>query len=264
MTEPVSTFQYFPWDGGAVLLGTAGVIPAHAHQAIQICFRFDGRIRLRPSTSEAWTDYDLAIVPSGHSHAMDGGKVHYGVTMFIEPETREGRVLAERYLRNGIANVDRAPVAGAARELLAAGRAQGRRERIVDSARGLVTALTEQSEPAVASDERILRAVKYVNAHLQAPLTLNQVAGVAFLSPSRFRHLFAEQTGMGLRQYILWRRFVSVWEHRMNGVSLSEAAHAAGFADSAHLTRTSRRMFGVPPSAMDVASAGSSAAPVAE
>lgn len=64
-------------------------------------------------------------------------------------------------------------------------------------------------------------------------------------------------------QYILWRRFVSVWEHRMNGVSLSEAAHAAGFADSAHLTRTSRRMFGVPPSAMGIAAAASGVAAAA-
>jgi AraC family transcriptional regulator len=84
---------------------------------------------------------------------------------------------------------------------------------------------------------------------------LKQVAAVACLSPSRFRHLFTEQTGMGVRQYILWRRFVSVWERRMNGASLSTAAHAAGFADSAHLTRTSRRMFGIPPSLMDVSQA---------
>jgi AraC family transcriptional regulator len=58
---------------------------------------------------------------------------------------------------------------------------------------------------------------------------------------------------MGLRQYVLWRRFVSVWERRMNGESLSTAAHAAGFADSAHLARTSRRMIGIPPSLMDIA-----------
>ncbi len=112
--------------------------------------------------------------------------------------------------------------------------------------------LTQHVEPSVSSDERIVRAVKYVNEHLSASLTLKEVARVAYLSPSRFRHLFAEQTGMGLRQYILWRRFVSVWEHRMNGASLSTAAHAAGFADSAHLARTSRRMFGIPPSALDV------------
>src|SRR5262245_30259079 len=88
MTEPVSTAQYFPWEGGAVFVGTAGVLPAHSHQAIQICFLFEGRIRLRPSNEHPWTDYDLAIVPSLQPHAMDGSKVYYGATLFVEPETR--------------------------------------------------------------------------------------------------------------------------------------------------------------------------------
>ena len=36
----------------------------------------------------------------------------------------------------------------------------------------------------------------------------------------------------------------------MAGASWTEAAHEAGFADSAHLTRTHRRMFGIEPSAV--------------
>jgi AraC-like DNA-binding protein len=252
MTEPVSTAQYFPWDGGAVFVGKAGVFPAHSHQAIQICFLFEGRIRLRPNDDDPWTDYDVAIVPSRHSHGMDASRVHYGATLFVEPETREGRVLTERYLRDGIAEVDRKRVNAVVLELRAAVLARRDDPAIVELARRVVQSLTQHSEPSVASDERILRAVRYVNDHLSAPITLKQVASVACLSPSRFRHLFAEQTGMGLRQYVLWRRFVSVWEHRMNGASLSTAAHAAGFADSAHLARTSRRMFGIPPSSMDV------------
>ena len=252
MTKPISTARYFPWDGGAIFLGTAGAIPAHAHQAIQICFLFEGRIRLRTNNEEPWTDYGLAIVPSRQRHAMDGARVHYGATIFVEPETREGRVLTERYLQNGIADVERTPVDDAMRTLHAAARARRGTAAIVEQARRFVHALTRHTEPSVASDERIVRAVKWVNEHLSAPLTLKQVAAVAYLSPSRFRHLFAEQTGMGLRQYVLWRRFVSVWEHRMNGASLSRAAHEAGFADSAHLTRTSRRMFGMPPSSLDI------------
>ena len=252
MTEAVSSAQYFPWDGGAIFVGTAGVLPAHAHQAIQICFLFEGCIRLRPSDEDPWADYDLGLVPSQHSHAMDGSRTLYGATLFVEPETREGRVLTERYLRGGIANLDRAPVVSVVRELRAAVLERRGREAIVALARRLVQHLTQHSEPSVTSDERIVRAVKYVNEHLSAPLTLKQVSGVAHLSPSRFRHLFVEQTGMGLRQYILWRRFVSVWEHRMNGASLSAAAHSAGFADSAHLARTSRRMIGIPPSSLDI------------
>ncbi len=260
MTEPVSVAQYYPWDGGAVFIGTAGELPAHSHQAIQICFLFEGRIRLRPSNDEAWTDYDIAIVPSRHRHAMDGSKVHYGATLFVEPETREGRVLTERYRSGGIAEIDRAPFDSVLSGLRAVALRQREHPAIVASARAVVQSLTQHSVPARESDERILRAVRYVNGHLSAPLTLEQVAAVAHLSPSRFRHLFAEQTGMALRPYILWRRFVSVWEYRMNGASLSTAAHAAGFADSAHLARTSRRMFGIPPSAMEVTASASRAA----
>ena len=254
MTKPISTAQYYPWDGGAIFVGTAGVIPAHAHHAIQICFLFEGCIRLRSTDADPWMDYELAIVPSQQRHAMDGSEVHYGATLFVEPETREGRALAERYVHSGsgIAAVARAPVAALLPQLRAAAEGGRGRDAIVEHARRIVHALTGDSAPSMPTDERILRAVHYVNEHLSAPLTLEEVAGVACLSPSRFRHLFAEQAGMGLRQYILWRRLVSVWEHRMNGSSLSTAAHAAGFADSAHLTRTSRRMLGIPPSAMDV------------
>ena len=117
MTEPVGTAQYFPWNGGAIFVGTAGAFPAHAHQAIQICFLFEGRIRLRASDADEWRGYDVAIVPSRHSHGMDGSRNRYGATLFVEPETREGRVLTERYLREGIANVDRAPVEPVAREI---------------------------------------------------------------------------------------------------------------------------------------------------
>lgn len=38
----------------------------------------------------------------------------------------------------------------------------------------------------------------------------------------------------------------------MQGETLADAAHAAGFADSAHLSRTARTMFGLPPSAMQM------------
>ena len=253
MTEPVSTAQYFPWEGGAIFVGKAGAFPAHVHQAIQICFLFEGRIRLRTNDDDPWSDYGLAIVPSRHSHGMDGSRVHYGATLFVEPETREGRALTERYFRDGgIADVDRTPVDTILVELHAAFLEQRGRPAIVDLARRVVRSLTQHSEPSVNSDERILRAVRYVNDHLSSSITLKEVAGVACLSPSRFRHLFAEQTGMGLRPYVLWRRFVSVWERRMNGESLSTAAHAAGFADSAHLARTSRRMIGIPPSLLEI------------
>ena len=122
----------------------------------------------------------------------------------------------------------------------------------MEAAQDLVRTLARGATAGVVSDERILRAVTYIRSHLERSLTLEEVAREACLSPSRFRHLFVEQTGTALRPYVLWRRFLRAWEVILGGGSLSTAAHSAGFADAAHFTRTSHRMFGFPPSALQI------------
>jgi AraC-like DNA-binding protein len=245
--------HFVSWDGGCLLIGSAlGLTPRHAHYAIQIAFGSEPGIRFRTTEQSEWTAYGGAIIPSRQPHSMDATRVSSNVVIFVEPETREGRALTQLYLQDGIAHLPDALLADAASALFATWRARSSERAIRDAGRNVVRSLTGGVEPTVVSDKRILRAVAYVNSHLDASLTLDDVAAEAFLSPSRFRHLFVEQTGMALRPYILWRRFLRVWELLMKGDSLSSAAHAAGFADAAHLTRTSRRMFGFPPSALQM------------
>src|SRR5687767_15092480 len=245
--------HFLSWDGGCLLIGSStGVIPLHSHYAIQITVGSEHGVRFRTSERDEWTEYHGAIIASRQPHTMDATRVRSNAVVFVEPETREGRALSELYLRDGIAALPDARLCEAAVALHAAWRERTSADAIVQAARGLVRGLTGGVEASVVSDERILRAIAYINRHLDAPLTLDAVAAEACLSPSRFRHLFVEQTGMALRPYILWRRFLRVWELMMAGESLSAAAHVAGFADAAHLTRTSRRLFGFPPSALQM------------
>jgi AraC-like DNA-binding protein len=246
--------QFISWDGGCLLIGRhVGVVPTHAHYAIQIVFGSEPGVRLRTSERDEWTAYGGAIIPSRQPHTMDASALRANAVLFVEPETREGRALTELYLQAGIATLPDEQLARPAADLYAVWEAGGRSDAVAGAAQRVVHALTGGVEPLAVSDERVLRAVAYIKSHLDAPLTLEEVAAQAYLSPSRFRHLFVEETGMALRPYILWRRFLRVWELVMTGVSLSAAAHAAGFADAAHLTRTSRRMFGFPPSAILIA-----------
>ena len=247
--------RFVSWDGGCLLIGEArDVFPVHAHYAIQIAFCSEAGIRFRPSDAAPWTAYGAALVPSRQPHAMDATRGPHNAVLLIEPETREGRALAERYApasaRDGIAALPDDALAATGPALFAAWRAQRSAADVTAAARDVVGALTGGVTPTAVSDARILRAVAYVRAHLDRPLTLEEVAGEACLSPSRFRHLFVEETGMALRPYILWRRFIRAWELLTAGTPISAAAHAAGFADAAHLSRTSRSMFGIPPSAL--------------
>lgn len=70
------------------------------------------------------------------------------------------------------------------------------------------------------------------------------------MSPDRFRHLFMAETGVTFRAYLLWLRLECALTSYVAGSSLTDAAHTGGFADSAHFSRTFRRMFGIAPASL--------------
>lgn len=76
-------------------------------------------------------------------------------------------------------------------------------------------------------------------------LRLRPFADLVGLSESRFRHLFAESTGLPFRRYVLWRRARRAAMEMTQGADATTAAHSAGFADLAHFARTLKTMFGI-------------------
>jgi AraC-like DNA-binding protein len=64
---------------------------------------------------------------------------------------------------------------------------------------------------------------------------------------SRLQHLFRDQVGVPIRRYLLWHRYLTAMSLLADGASVTRAAHAADFADSAHLTRTAIQMNGFTP-----------------
>ncbi len=105
-------------------------------------------------------------------------------------------------------------------------------------------------------DARVVKAIEYVTSRLLAPVSLADAAGAAALSPGRFRHLFVQETGTTFRAYLRWLRLNVAIKAAMAGASWTDAAHEAGFADSAHLTRTFQRMFGINPADLSSARSG--------
>ena len=243
--------RFVSWDGGCLFIGEkVGLVPPHSHYAIQVVFGSEPGVKLRPDTESPWQAYSGAIIASRQPHTMDASGLPVNAVMFVEPETREGRALIEHHLDLGITPMPEAFYAQ--RGEVFEQYWKGDDDALVAAIRRFLSVLTDGVQPTMVTDERILRATRYINLHLTRPLTLEEVAREACLSPSRCRHLLVEQLGMGLRHYILWRRFLRVWKLLAEGATLSEAAHAAGFADAPHLARTSRRNFGFPPSLMIV------------
>ena len=97
-------------------------------------------------------------------------------------------------------------------------------------------------------DARIRTAFELIRASLDQSIRLSALAQALYVSESWLVHRFREQVGVPLRRYVLWQRLWRAVESALKGLTLTEAAHVAGFSDSAHLSRTFRETFGVAPS----------------
>jgi AraC family transcriptional regulator len=227
-----------------------GTVHPHAHYAIQIVLGAPTGLLVQDGRRGEWTPCAGAIVPSRTVHSINVSECDWSTVIFVEPETAAGRALANRTERR-VQFLSPEELSTSVPSLERAWRADKSAASVQDAARNLILGLSGIA-PYSPSDERVLKAIEYMRSRPDETLTLEEVAQAVHLSPSRFRHLFVQETGMPLRTYQLWRRFLRVWEFLMQGETLARAAHAAGFSDSAHLSRTCKTMFGLTPSAMQM------------
>jgi AraC family transcriptional regulator len=93
-----------------------------------------------------------------------------------------------------------------------------------------------------------LRAVvAYIEDHLDAGPTLEQMAAVARLSPYYFVRQFKRATGLPPHQYVLARRVERAKQllQQDRKLSLAEIAASAGFSDQSQFSHYFRRLVGV-------------------
>ena len=187
-----------------------------------------------------WRKYGAVWVRPDATHEVDARGTTTLLIGFISAESEMGAALSAR-IQGVIAGVPARQVASW-RAIL------GRTPNDARVERWLTEFLPHWKRSAA-----IHPAVRRVLSHLQEPravfdgLTLKTLADIAGLSPSRFMHAFTESVGVPVRPYILWLRLQRAACDLMDGASVTSAAHRAGFADSAHLTRTFRRMLGATP-----------------
>jgi AraC family transcriptional regulator len=95
---------------------------------------------------------------------------------------------------------------------------------------------------------RLRAVVEYIEDHLGAGPSLEQMAAVARLSTYHFAHQFKRATGLPPYQYVITRRVERAQQLLREGdLSLAEIAARAGFSDQSHFSRHFKRLVGVTP-----------------
>jgi AraC family transcriptional regulator len=239
------------WRSGSLWIGLAGE-PAglHVHHAVQITLPFPGGHVHFQGPSGNWTRYAAALVAADQSHAFEARAQHVA-QIFVDPESQDGRHLQRRYHKEGIVPLPLDMLERPIESLATAYRRRASDAALIALARAAVGALSDAiPEPRALPDARIERALELMRKRLGDAIPLSAMAAAVHLSPDHFRHLFIKETGVGFRAYLLWQRLECSLAAYVAGETLTEAAHTGGFADSAHFSRTFRRMFGLAPASV--------------
>jgi AraC family transcriptional regulator of arabinose operon len=99
-----------------------------------------------------------------------------------------------------------------------------------------------------AMDSRIKETLRLLSLRYKEPFTVASLAAQANLSPSRFAHLFKEQTGESVMDTLLKIRL----RHAANlleksGLSIADIAAESGFNSPFYFTRQFTAFYGCPP-----------------
>jgi AraC family transcriptional regulator len=96
---------------------------------------------------------------------------------------------------------------------------------------------------------RLRAVVEYIEEHLDASPTLEEIASVVRLSAYHFARQFKAATGLPPHQYVIMRRVERARQLLQGGteLSLAEVAADAGFSDQSQFSQHFKRIVGVTP-----------------
>ena len=90
---------------------------------------------------------------------------------------------------------------------------------------------------------------RYVDQHLDEPLSLDALAKQFYLSKFYLVHLFRENTGLSVHQYLLKKRLAACCDAMQGGAAVGEVCRQWGFGDYSAFYRAFRKEYGMSPSA---------------
>ncbi|PLX21624.1 MAG: hypothetical protein C0597_03100 [Marinilabiliales bacterium] len=94
-------------------------------------------------------------------------------------------------------------------------------------------------------DRRIRKVFDEIKHFEEKKISAKDLASLAYLSESRFMHLFKEEVKIPVRQYLLWLKLIDAIKLILRGESFTIAAMDSGFTDLPHLHKTFTHFFGV-------------------
>jgi AraC family transcriptional regulator len=235
----------FLWSDRSFYIGAAADSIPHVTHDVTVSVALHGTFSL--GTSKGWQTLRAAIIPPDLPHIFDGRGAHLVLLYFPSELFKSKRLLYPGDRPYFVPPKSLCRFLPRLHNYLDNGCGIGEATELCD---GFISEIASNGHSCLALDSRVAHALECFRADPTHRFTSAEISREVSLSPSRFAHLFQGQIGLPLRSYLLELRMRRAMMLVARGESLTTAAHDAGFADSAHLSRTFRRMTGIAPSSL--------------
>lgn len=241
--RPWGTVYFSPY--GPMYIGGGISNDLHRHYTASVSFSLEGDFRVRIEGIDDWLSFRGLLVAPNVEQQMDALSARM-VILQIDPETEAYDQIAHWFGAGPVQRISDELVEELARE---AGAVLARTPfDAYDCWTHIISRLSNPGFVRRRIDPRIAQAIAILKRDILTPPSAAELARAVGLSEGRLIHLFTREMGLPMRRYLLWLRLRRVVFALAEGATMTEAAHVAGYADSAHMSRTFREMFGLPPS----------------
>ena len=240
------TSALYVWNGMMVFWGTSFNTDPHSHQnTLQLVFDIDKEFRLRDHSSE-WDSYSAAVIKASHIHQLDSnGSIQ--LFIYLDRESTYAQKLTDKYLsEKPFCKLPNSNIREFSNEFFKRLVATKDCGKLFKGCMIILEHLVNQEQiPDI--DNRVQKAISFITNAPVKHFKIEDVANYVSLSESRLRHLFKEQVGQPIQNFILWMRVVDSLNLVLEGKQLTETAHEVGFWDSSHMNRSYKKLLGISP-----------------
>lgn len=242
MSSHNAQLHLYVWDDRFLYVGPSKATSLHRNHAAVWLNASQGQMQVTLADGTQLTN-TVVYLPSGTEYATAEAAASIAA-LFWEPESASFHRISEKFVNKprafACSHADKASwevLNNSATTLAQAGQLMSRLFGFDPDSN---TALT-------VMDGRISAALRFLRESPHLYDSIESLGDKVHLSPSRLAHLFKDEVGVPIRRYVLWMKMRRALDLAIAGDSLTTAALSAGFADSAHLSRTVRSMMGIAP-----------------
>lgn len=241
LTTYPSYTRLFIWQNRLLYFGLSKELTAHSYATVALHVGIYQPFHIKIGNG-AWQNCRCAIVPAGVKHELNFTDGIHG-KLFIERNSADFLYFKRKFshLDKSVTLFHDENLVNQLREIYEQNLPKITIEKQLNQLLNCDDTLN------VEFDSRVQKAVSLICDQPNHNFSQEYLAAINELSPSRFLHLFKENTDVPYRRFRAWKRLLLAVEQLSTGDNMTFAALEAGFSDATHFSHSFRDTFGVNP-----------------